>query len=141
MDGGANTAYFDSYANIKIHEQMLKDVERTGVYRTAIEGNAALIKGKVVLDVGCGTGVLSMFAARAGAARVFGVDASDIIHTARKIVAANGFDGVVTLLQGRIEEEHKGALPARSSKGPVNHWKWKCVWNKSRKNRRRHNTL
>lgn len=54
---------------------------------------------KVVLDVGCGTGVLSCFAARAGARKVIGVDRSDIVIKAREVVRANGFDGVVTLVQ------------------------------------------
>ena len=59
----SDPAYFDSYAKISIHEQMLKDVMRTNAYRCAIEANADLFRGKVVLDVGCGTGVLSMFCA------------------------------------------------------------------------------
>lgn len=53
----------------------------------------------MVLDVGCGTGVLSCFAARAGARKVIGVDRSDIVVKAREVVRANGFDGVVTLVQ------------------------------------------
>ena len=49
-------------------------------------------RDKVVLDVGCGTGILCMFAAQAGAKHVIGVDMSGIIEHARGIVKANGFE-------------------------------------------------
>ena len=47
-------------------------------YQTAIESAKGFIAGKVVMDVGCGTGILSIFAARAGARHVYAVEASDI---------------------------------------------------------------
>jgi SAM-dependent methyltransferase len=59
-----------------IHEEMLKDETRTRSYQQAIERNAHLFKDKVVLDIGCGTGILSMFCARAGAKKVIGVSLS-----------------------------------------------------------------
>ena len=48
--------YADSYSHFGIHEEMLKDEVRTKAYMQAIERNSHLLKGKVVLDVGCGTG-------------------------------------------------------------------------------------
>lgn len=74
-----------------IHEEMLKDEVRTLTYRQALTQNAHVIKDKVVLDVGCGTGILSMFAAQSGAKHVYAVDCSDIIDQAMRIAAANGF--------------------------------------------------
>ena len=65
--------YFDSYAHFGIHEEMLKDEVRTGAYKNAILLNRHLFKDKVVLDVGCGTSILCMFAAKAGAKHVIGV--------------------------------------------------------------------
>lgn len=65
--------YFDSYAHHGIHEEMLKDEVRTGSYKNAILLNRHIFKDKVVLDVGCGTGILCMFAAQAGAKHVIGV--------------------------------------------------------------------
>lgn len=54
---------------------MLKDEVRTKSYRNSIMNNKHLFKDKVVLDVGCGTSILSLFAAKAGAKKVYGVKA------------------------------------------------------------------
>lgn len=43
---------------------MLKDEVRTRTYMNSILRNEHLFKDKVVLDVGCGTGILSLFAAK-----------------------------------------------------------------------------
>ena len=59
---------------------------------------------QVVLDVGCGTGVLSLACARLGARVVYAVEASPMAHLARKIVAANGMADVVQVLHRRAEE-------------------------------------
>ena len=56
-------------------QEMLKDEVRTLTYRDSMYHNRHLFKNKVVLDVGCGTGILCMFAAKAGARKVIGVSA------------------------------------------------------------------
>eukprot|EP01041_Mallomonas_annulata_P008653 gene8653-17851_t len=96
--------YFDSYAHFGIHEEMLKDEVRTKCYMNAIEKNKHLFKDKIVLDVGCGTGILSMFAARAGAAKVYAVECSSIVDQARIIIKDNGFEDKVEILRGKMEE-------------------------------------
>jgi protein arginine N-methyltransferase 3 len=55
-------------------------------YRDALLHNTALLKDKTVLDLGCGTGIMSMFAASAGAQKVIAIDQSDIIYHAMDIV-------------------------------------------------------
>lgn len=96
--------YFDSYSHFGIHEEMLKDSVRTKSYMNAILQNKDIFKDKVVLDVGCGTGILSMFAAKAGAKHVIGIDMSEIINQAKDIIKENGFEGKITLIKGKVEE-------------------------------------
>ena len=96
--------YFDSYSHHGIHEEMLKDTVRTQTYRNAILDNPQVFHDKIVLDVGCGTGILSMFAAQAGAKHVYAIDCSTIIHQAQVIVKKNGFGDRITLIQGKVEE-------------------------------------
>lgn len=95
--------YFAGYSARYIHELMLKDAVRTNAYRQFIEENKPLFDGKVVLDIGCGTGILSLFAARTGA-KVIAVDAAEIADSARKIVAVNGYSDRITVIKGKIEE-------------------------------------
>ncbi|KVH88832.1 Protein arginine N-methyltransferase [Cynara cardunculus var. scolymus] len=96
--------YFDSYSHFGIHEEMLKDVVRTKTYQNVIYKNTFLFKGKVVLDVGAGTGILSLFCAKAGAKHVYAVECSQMADMAKEIVKANGFSDVITVLKGKIEE-------------------------------------
>lgn len=75
---------------------MLKDAVRTDAYRDFIYDNKQLFKDKVILDVGCGTGILSMFCARAGAAKVIAVDNSEIVNKARENIHENALGDIIT---------------------------------------------
>merc|ERR1719354_1507091 len=83
---------------------MLKDEVRTLTYRNSMYHNKHLFKDKIVLDVGCGTGILSMFAAKAGAKKVIGVDMSSIVEHARNIVKENDLSDKVEIIRGKVEE-------------------------------------
>ncbi|KAL3698793.1 hypothetical protein R1sor_012869 [Riccia sorocarpa] len=114
--------YFDSYAHFDypffpddlerninlslVHpsQEMIKDSVRTKTYQNAILQNQFLFKDKIVLDVGAGTGILSLFAAQAGAKHVYAVECSSMADTAKEIVNANGFSGVITVLKGKVED-------------------------------------
>jgi 2-polyprenyl-3-methyl-5-hydroxy-6-metoxy-1,4-benzoquinol methylase len=96
-------SYFASYAGIHIHEQMLRDRPRTEAYRDFFYLNKDLFKDKVVLDVGCGTGILSMFAVKAGACKVYAIDNSSILKKAKANVEENGLQDVITLIHDKVE--------------------------------------
>ena len=81
-----------SYRDVAMHKVMLQDVVRTDAYEKSI--NDVITNEQTVLDFGCGTGVLSMFAARAGANKVIAVDRSPFITTAKQIAKINGFDNI-----------------------------------------------
>ena len=66
--------------------------------------NSHLFKGKTVLDVGCGTGILSMFAAKSGAFKVLAVEGSTIAEKAAEVVKKNKLDHVITVIHGLMEE-------------------------------------
>lgn len=97
-----DSEYFESYSGAEVHRMMLADKVRTEAYRDALE--ALVEPGSVVLDVGTGTGILSLFAARAGARRVYAVDSAEILDAAERIAEVNGYGEVIEFIDGRAEE-------------------------------------
>ncbi|XP_063701506.1 uncharacterized protein LOC134831643 [Culicoides brevitarsis] len=98
-----NQDYFTSYEDLEIHELMLLDDARTQTYRKAIEACSSLFKDKIVMDVGSGTGILSMFCAKAGAKKVFAVEASNTARLSEKIIADNKLESVISVFHGQVE--------------------------------------
>uniref|UniRef100_A0A3B3W1D6 Protein arginine N-methyltransferase 2 n=1 Tax=Poecilia latipinna TaxID=48699 RepID=A0A3B3W1D6_9TELE len=97
--------YFGSYGTLRLHLEMLSDRSRTETYRQVIVSNSASLRDKVVMDLGCGTGIISMFCAQlAKPSMVYAVEASSMAEHTRQLVKQNGCEEVVTVLQGRAEE-------------------------------------
>ena len=80
------------------HARMLHDDRRTSDFITALANEVQ--PGDVVLDIGTGSGVLAVAVARAGARRVFAVEASDIAAVAARVFEANGVHDRITLVPG-----------------------------------------
>ena len=104
-DKGSAELYFHYYGMLQHQQNMLQDYIRTGTYYSAITENAADFEGKAVLDVGCGSGILSLFAAKAGARVVYAVEASNMAVFAAQLAQCNPEIGRrVRVLHGKVEE-------------------------------------
>ncbi len=88
-------------AGIRSHHHMLRDTYRVLAYKNTIQ---RLVGGKVVADIGCGTGILSVLAAKAGARRVYAIEETGIADVAQEMFTANGCDDRVTLLRGNSRD-------------------------------------
>ncbi|KAL0717053.1 hypothetical protein Bca4012_066375 [Brassica carinata] len=130
-----NENYFGSYSSFGIHKEMISDKVRTEAYRDALLKNPSLLSGSVVMDVGCGTGILSLFAAQAGASRVIAVEASEkMAKVATKIAKDNKVfndsehNGVLEVAHSMVEELDKSIqIQPQSVDVLVSEWMRYCL--------------
>jgi hypothetical protein len=94
--------------NPRPHVEMLEDEVRTRRFIEAVESTVR--RNDVVVEIGTGTGVLAMAAARAGAKRVYTIEAGAIADKAEQVIASNGFSDVVEVVRGW---SHRVELPER----------------------------
>ena len=80
------------------HLSMLHDTARMDSFRRAI--HASVQPGDVVVDIGCGSGVLSFMACEAGARKVYAIEGGPIIDVARELAIDNGFADRIEFLGG-----------------------------------------
>lgn len=86
------------FASEQQHIAMLGDTTRTGAFLEAIRQSVR--PSDVVLDIGSGTGILALAAARAGARRVYAVEQSVMAGVARRGAAEGGLADTVTVIHG-----------------------------------------
>ncbi|XP_008545663.1 protein arginine N-methyltransferase 6 [Microplitis demolitor] len=96
--------YFKSYEKLDVHRLMLSDNPRMTTYKNAILNNKELFLNKIVMDIGAGTGILSIFCAQAGAAKVYSVEASKLSQLIEKVVEENGYKNVVKVIAHKLED-------------------------------------
>ena len=90
------------YAEFEVHRTMICDRVRTVAFRRAIE--SVVRPGDIVLDVGAGSGILSAFAARAGAVRVYAVERTSAAVLAQELAAANDVAEIVHVIHGDVTD-------------------------------------
>ncbi|XP_038724152.1 probable histone-arginine methyltransferase 1.3 isoform X1 [Tripterygium wilfordii] len=105
IESSSAKMYFHYYGQLLHQQNMLQDYVRTGTYYAAVIENRADFAGRVVVDVGAGSGILSLFAAQAGAKHVYAVEASEMTEYARKLIEGNPSLGQrITVIKGKVEE-------------------------------------
>lgn len=90
------------------HEGMLLDTQRCEAYREALRRTVR--SGDIVVDLGAGTGLLSLFASEAGAQHVYAIEMSAIADVAEKTIAANHLQDRITLIRRKSTQV---SLPQR----------------------------
>lgn len=94
--------FFGFFSGFDVHRKMLADEERLSKYRQAIF--ATVSKGDIVIDAGAGTGILSIYAAQAGAAKVYAIDNSEMALMIPKLAKENGFGDVIEVIHSDFAE-------------------------------------
>lgn len=105
IEASSAQMYFHYYGQLLHQQNMLQDFVRTGTYYAAVMENRSDFEGRVVVDVGAGSGILSLFAAQAGAKHVYAVEASEMVEHAQRLISGNPSLGQrITIIKGKVEE-------------------------------------
>ncbi|XP_031831173.1 uncharacterized protein LOC116426422 isoform X1 [Nomia melanderi] len=96
--------YFKSYEELDVHQLMLKDKIRTLAYKNAIMNSKQLFEDKIVMDVGAGLGILSIFSAQAGAKKVYAVEASDLVKFTENVITENKLNDKISVIHSKVED-------------------------------------
>eukprot|EP00747_Dinoflagellata_sp_TGD_P186079 gnl/TRDRNA2_/TRDRNA2_42929_c0_seq1.p1 gnl/TRDRNA2_/TRDRNA2_42929_c0~~gnl/TRDRNA2_/TRDRNA2_42929_c0_seq1.p1 ORF type:complete len:673 (-),score=114.85 gnl/TRDRNA2_/TRDRNA2_42929_c0_seq1:123-2117(-) len=104
--------YFKDFSKLFCHEGMMSDETRTSAYHRAILGNRPDFEGKVVMDVGSGSGILAFFCVQAGAARVYCVEASQMVKTIERLAKANGWEDKIVIVN-KILQDIRDEVPEK----------------------------
>ena len=121
LDGDAPEAtdyanYFCTYSFLYHQKDMLEDHKRTSAYFNACLKNQAVFEGKVVLDVGTGSGILAIFAAQAGAKKVYAVEATSMAKLAKRMVESNNVrPALLTCRSATSHHTRRGSLAGSTS--------------------------
>lgn len=91
-----------NYDQLYLHRLMLRDVVRDQAFKDSLK--ACVKPDSVVLDVGAGTGFLSLLAAQDGAQKVYAVEPTEMAQVMQETIAANEFANRIEVIEGRIED-------------------------------------
>lgn len=95
-------SFANAYNSVAMQRMMVGDETRTRAFQRSIQ--TTVQPGMVVLDIGAGSGILSCFAAQAGASRVYAVEREPgAVAMARALIADNGFTDIIRLVQADAE--------------------------------------
>lgn len=87
------------WSNTDFPYACLVDEKRTNAFREAVE--RVVKPGDVVVEVGAGTGILSLLAAKAGARKVYAVEIDPLLaQTLRETVKANSYEAIIDVIEG-----------------------------------------
>jgi predicted RNA methylase len=89
------------WSNTDFPYMCLKDEKRTKAFRKAIK--KVVKKGDTVIDVGSGSGILSFFAAEAGAKKIYSIEIEHLLaESLRKSIKLNNLSNTITVVEGNI---------------------------------------
>lgn len=94
--------YFGAYQHLSNQKEMLMDTARTRAFADALD--EVVSSDDIVVDVGCGSGILSLMAAKQGAQRVYAIERSNMINIAKAVAEKNGCSDRIIFEQCMAEE-------------------------------------
>lgn len=97
------------FSSLNVQKNMLQDKVRNRAFKEAIFRNVK--EGDVVIDLGTGTGILAIWAAQAGARKVYAIEETDVADVAKAVIQDNGFHDIITVLKANSSDV---TLPERA---------------------------
>ena len=101
-DKSKTPVFFGFFGGLDVHRKMLGDEVRLRKYLKAIRETVK--PGDVVIDAGAGTGILSLYAAKAGASKVYSIENGDMGRIIPRLAKENGVDHIIELVPGNFAE-------------------------------------